>query len=95
MEHHAIYHKSYAVVRRADYGISDLEWHYECRIIQINYKQESMAQEYVRRLGYELLDNDTWNEYISSLDELGDVPNNNFISTRVVYDKWEQTPIIY
>ena len=54
-----------------------------------------MAQEYVRRLGYELLDNDTWKEYISSLDELGDVPNNNFISTRVVYDKWDQTPIIY
>jgi len=94
MEHHAIYRESYAVVRRADNGISNLEWHHGCRVIQINYKQELMAQEYVRRLGYELLDNDAWNEYISSLDE-PIVPSNNFISTKVSYDKWEQIPIIY
>ena len=94
MEHHAIYHESYAVVRRADYGANDLEWHHGCRVIQINYKLESMAQEYVRRLGYELLDNDAWNEYISSLDEPV-VPSNKFISTRITRDKWDADRTIY
>ena len=94
MEHHAIHLDNFAVVRRADYGISNLEWHYGCRVIQINYKQTSMAEEYVRRLGYILLDQDAWSEYISSLDE-PIVPSNNFISTKVSYDKWEQIPFIY
>jgi len=95
MEHHAIHLDGNAVVRRADYGISDIEWKHGCRIIQINYRQTSMAIEYVRRLGYDVIDDAQWKEFISSLDDLVDVPNNNFISTRVVYDKWDTKPTIY
>jgi hypothetical protein len=95
MEYLAIHLNNKAVVRRADYGITDIEWKHGCRSIQINYRQKLMSEGYVKHLGYEVLSDDAWREFISSFDDLVDVPNNNFISTRVVYDKWDTKPTIY
>ena len=95
MEHHAIHLDGNAVVRRADYGISNIEWKHGCRAIQVNYRQKLMSEGYVEHLGYEVLSDDAWREFIGSFDDLVDVPNNNFISTRVVYDKWDTKPTIY
>ena len=87
MEYHTIYHPTTntAVIRRADHGITDAEWEHGCRI---KPKSPETPE-------YKVLDALGWSEHMSSLDEPGFVPNNNFISTRVVHDKWDSDRPIY
>ena len=78
MEYHTICHvaSGLAVVRQADHGISDTEWEHGCRI-----KLETSK--------YKILDALSWSEHIASLDDPGNVPNNNYINAYPVLDKWD------
>jgi hypothetical protein len=80
MEYHTICHplSKIAVIRRADHGITDAEWEHGCRI-----KPETPET------FYKILDDFEWSEYMSSLDEPGIVPNNNYINSYPVLDKWD------
>ena len=97
MEYHAITHSlsAVAVVRTADHGVSDTEWRHGCRIFKFNSPFQSQVNTELLVCGFEIYDNHEWSEFIGSLDEPSNVPNNNFISTRVVYDKWDNNRPIY
>jgi len=94
IHHRAITHQQFAVIRDAVDGITDLEWEHGCRSIQLSYKQESIAYQYVKALGYDVLTKQEWSEYISDLDP-DIVPSNNFVSTRVIKDKWDGARSVY
>ena len=95
MIHHiAITHEHSAVIRTGDCGITDLEWEHGCRSIQLSYKQESIAYQYVKALGYDVLTKQEWYEYINDLNP-DIVPSNNFVSTRVIKDKWDGARSVY
>ena len=89
MEYHAVYRDDKAIIRQANDGINEIEWEHGCRIIQVSYKQLTDATNYVKRLGYEMLNSNEWNEYISELDDPSNVPNNNYINAYPVLDKWD------
>ena len=93
MEYHAITHNDYCVIRPANHGISNTEWLLGCRIF---YKPNHTKVELEKLTGsYYVCDEREWSQYILSLDDSSNVPNNNFISTRVVYDKWDNNRPIY
>lgn len=96
MEWHAICYKETktAVVRRADYGITDAEWKYNCRI-QCSGTHRPRVAEAMLLKGYEVLDELDWNDYIKSLDSSGDIPNDVYVSTKKVWDKWDRETPIY
>lgn len=97
MLYHAIYHaqSNLAVVRPADHGVSENEWRHGCRPLHIFETFKSWVNAKLVDYDYEVLDDRQWSNFISSLDEPGIVPNNNFISTRVVRDKWDSDRPIY
>lgn len=95
MLYHAIYHNDKAVIRLENDGINDTEWEHGCRIIRISYNQLSFAQGYIKDTGYEVLTRDEWSSYIDSLDDPSNVPNNSFVSTRPIKDKWDLDREIY
>ena len=88
IHHTAITHNHTAVIRSATDGITDLEWEHGCRSIQLSYKQESIAYQYVKSLGYDVLTKQEWSEYINDLNP-DIVTSNKFVSTRVIRDRWD------
>jgi hypothetical protein len=72
----------FAIVRRADHGITNTEWRHGCRIKP-------------HAIGYKIVDALAWSQHIGSLDDPSLVPSNRFISTRVVRDKWDSDRPIY
>jgi len=96
MIHHiAITHKNKAIVRLGDQGINDFEWEFGCRAIQLSYKRELDAHAYVKHLGYEILDKQQWNEYLADLDASDNVPNNIFVNSKPILDKWDTARNVY
>jgi len=97
MLYHAIYHPltHQAVVRPADHGVSENEWRHGCRVLPLYSPFSTQTSTLVQDSGYYLLDNYQWSEFITSLNDPGDVPSNKFISTRVVRDKWDSDRPIY
>ena len=94
MEYHQIYHDKYSVIRPSTHGITDIEWFHGCRI------KHSGLTDYARRRllmfsKYEVLDSQQWAIYMDALTDPGIVPSNNFISTRVIRDKWDSDRSIY
>ena len=94
IHHTAITHNHTAVIRSAADGITDLEWEHGCRSIQLSYKQELIAYQYVKSLGYKVLTKQEWSEYMNSLDP-DIVTSNKFVSTRVIKDKWDGARDVY
>ena len=94
LHHTAITHQHTAVIRAATDGVTDLEWEHGCRSIQLSYKQELIAYQYVKSLGYDVLTKEEWSEYMNSLDP-DIVTSNKFVSTRVIKDKWDGARDIY
>jgi hypothetical protein len=94
MEYHQIFHDKYSVIRPSTHGISDIEWEHGCRI-----KHTGLTDFQRRTLlhfnSYEVLDSQQWAIYIDSLTNPGVVPSNNFVSTRVIRDKWDSDRPIY
>ena len=94
---HAIHiDKEFAVLKPTGWHITDVEWELGCRVINMTYKQEADAREYILRLGIAILDDSAWNEMIREINgDTDSVTSNKFVSTHRLYDKWEQIPIIY
>jgi hypothetical protein len=95
MEYHAIFHNGNCVIRPANHGITDIEWHHGCRS-RYDGLTEFHRQALTRfATSFKVLDSQEWAIYIDSLTNPGVVPSNNFISTRVVRDKWDSDRPIY
>lgn len=95
MEHHAITHSDYCVIRPANHGVNDIEWQHGCRSF---YTPDCTRVEVLKLTsgsGYYVLDDRQWSDYIGSLDEPSNVPNNNFVSSRFIPDKWDSDRPIY
>ena len=95
MMFHAIKLLDNIIVRPVPDGITDAEWFHGCRAFEYSaseYKLKARIKEYANM---NLLSTEEWKELISSLDEPENVPNNKFISTRVVRDKWDTNRAIY
>ena len=95
MMYHAIHLDNNLVVRPVVDGITDLEWFHGCRCFEISASRYQLEM----RLRYlddmHLLTTEEWSQFISSLDDPGNVPNNNFISTYVKRDKWDSDRKVY
>jgi len=83
----------FAVIRPADHGINDTEWHHGVRV-NCEGRWESRLKQHMEDQNYEVLGLDSWNLMIQSLDDPENVPNNNFIYPRKD-DKWDKRPEIY
>ena len=95
MEYHAVYLDKTVVVRSADQGITAFEWKHGCRIIPSDGLRQYAFRDQLKTLGYKVMEPNDWNEMMKSKRDPLDVPNNNFVSTKVVYDKWDSKPTIY
>ena len=93
MLYHAIHFDGKVVVRPMTDGITDAEWFHGCRCVEHSLSQYKLTEALKDRL--DVLTKEQWSELISSLDEPGNVPNNKFISTRYVRDKWDADRTIY
>ena len=93
MLYHAIHLNGKAVVRPMTDGISDAEWFHGCRCFTHSLSEYKLTQSVKDKL--DVLTKEQWSELISSLDDPGNVPNNNFISTYVKRDKWDSNRPIY
>jgi hypothetical protein len=94
MEYHQIFHDIYSVIRPSTHGISDIEWEHGCRIKHTgltDFQRRTLTQ----FNSHEVLDSQQWAIYIDSLTDPGIVPSNNFVSTRVVRDKWDSDRTVY
>jgi hypothetical protein len=88
MEYHQIFHDIYSVIRPSTHGISDIEWEHGCRIKHTGLT-DLQRRTFVHFNRLEVLDSEQWAIYIDSLTNPGVVPSNNFVSTRVIRDKWD------
>ena len=96
MMYHAIELDNNLVVRPVVDGITDIEWFHGCRCFETSsseYQLKTLLQQHYPNMN--LLTTEEWKQFISSLDDPDNVPNNNFISTRVVRDKWDSNREIY
>lgn len=96
MMYHAIELNNNLVVRPVVEGITDIEWFHGCRCFETSsseYKLKTLMQQHYP--GMKLLTIEEWKQFISSLDDPDNVPNNSFISTRVVRDKWDADRKVY
>jgi hypothetical protein len=94
MEYHAIYLEGDAIVRTADDGINNTEWHHGCRVLPLDITGELSITTYLKANGYAVLSRDEWNQMILDLDE-DIVPSNRFISSIYIPDKWDRIQEIY
>jgi len=82
-------------IRPSNHGISDLEWLHGCRTYGVDMNPIDLELDLTRKKMYDCLDANQWRDYIISLDEPVLVPNNNFVNSRFVPDKWDTRPEIY
>jgi hypothetical protein len=96
MEYHAIVSTKdkCATIRESTSGVTDLEWHHGCRTYQPS-TIPSELKAHLWRTCYDVMDNNQWKDYIISLDDPTLVTNNNFINSKVPFDKWDSIPTIY
>ncbi|CAB4170018.1 hypothetical protein UFOVP907_44 [uncultured Caudovirales phage] len=92
---HIIYLDNNAVLRPANHGITDTEWHHKCRSVLIAEKTSYSAQRYAETLGFDLLSKEEWSELIGSLDDPGVTSNDHYINSRPKPDKWDNSREIY
>jgi hypothetical protein len=92
---HIIYLDNNAVIRPANHGSSAIEWEHGCRTVLLAEPTLYSATKYAKHLGFNLLESNEWNEFISSLDDPSNVPSNSFINSRPRPDKWDNSREIY
>lgn len=92
---HLIYLNDNAVLRSANHGVSSIEWEHNCRPLLLTEPTLYSATKYAKHLGFNLLESNEWNEFISSLDEPSNVFSNNFVNSRPRFDKWDTNREIY
>jgi hypothetical protein len=96
MEYHAIILNMTAVVRQQDHGITDREWSLKCRTLVTSKSRRQALTDELLGIGYLVLDEHDWKDYLQSLDNDEFVPNNKFIySGYVKKDKWDASSPIY
>ena len=95
MMYHAIHLDNNLVVRPVVEGITEIEWLHGCRCFEISASEFQLKTRLKDRDDMNLLTTEEWSQFISSLDDPGNVPNNNFISTYVKRDKWDSDRPIY
>jgi hypothetical protein len=95
MMYHAIHLNNNLVVRPVVAGITEIEWLHGCRCFEIFASEFQLKTRLKDRDDMNLLTTEEWSQFISSLDDPGNVPNNNFISTYVKRDKWDSNRPIY
>lgn len=95
MMYHAIHLNNNLVVRPVVEGITEIEWFHGCRCFEISASEFQLKTRLKDRDDMNLLTTEEWSQFISSLDDPGNVPNNNFISTYVKRDKWDLNRPIY
>ena len=92
---HIIFLDNNATLRPANHGITDTEWEHGCRTVLIAEKTPYSAQRYAECLGFELLNKEEWNGFISSRDDPSVTSNDHYINSRVRPDKWDSKREIY
>lgn len=88
---HAVTYSNYANVRKADEGITDLEWKHKVRV----YPNLEGSELYVKQTldaMFIVLNKLDWNDLFEVEDKFGNDP---YKSTRVVTDKWDKDREIY
>lgn len=63
----AIYHGTKATIRKADDGITDIEWEHGCRSLKLHEDLEKHAKAALTNLGYEVIDSIDWRQYINEI----------------------------
>ena len=86
-------YRGIATVREAN-GTTDKEWRLKCRILMTETTRRQALIDELESLGYEVFDAEGWKKCLNQECE-DDVPNNFFVSTEVVFDKWDSVPTIY
>ena len=89
---HAVIYSNYANVRKADEGVTDLEWKYKVRVLPNAEGSELYVKQTLDAEGFLILDKHQWNELFYNDDKFG---NDRFISTRIVRDKWDKDREVY
>lgn len=84
-----------AHIRSSNHGVTDIEWLHGCRTYGTEEIRSELEMDLKRKKMYDVLDDNQWKDYIISLDDPSNVPNNNFINSRFVPDKWDTRPEIY
>ena len=95
MMFHAIHLNNNLVVRPVVDGITDAEWFHGCRAFEYSESEFKLKTRIKDYWDMNLVSTEEWSQFISSLDDPGNVPNNNFISTYVKRDKWDANRPIY
>ena len=98
--YHALKLHNNLVVRPVVDGITDIEWQHGCRLFEMSssrYELETRIRnsDQVITGDVDLLSIELWREFVSSLDEPTNVPNNFFVNTFKRYDKWDTNRPIY
>lgn len=84
-----------ATIRPSNHGVTDIEWLHGCRTYGVDMSPIELELDLKRKKMYDVLDDNQWRDYIISLEDPVLVPNNNFVSSRYVPDKWDTRPEIY
>ena len=95
MMYHAIKLLHNIIVRPVPDGITDAEWFHGCRAFEYSESEFKLKTRLKDRDDMNLLTTEDWSQFISSLDEPTNVPNNKFIPTYVKHDKWDTNRPIY
>ena len=95
MMFHAIKLLHNIIVRPVPDGITDAEWFHGCRAFEYSESEFKLKTRIKDYWDMNLVSTEEWSQFISSLDDPDNVPNNNFISTYVKRDKWDLNSPIY
>jgi hypothetical protein len=76
-------------------GVTDIEFEHGIRCYYTTKTNELVLKAQLLDDGFELLNKEAWDNFISSLDEPSNVSSNKFVSTRYVRDKWDGQRTIY
>ena len=82
-------------IRPSNHGVTDIEWHHGCRTYGVDMSPIDLEMDLTRKKMYDCLSENQWRDYIISLEDPVLVPNNSFVSSRYVPDKWDTRPEIY
>jgi hypothetical protein len=92
MKYHAIYLNDACVIRPANHGVSDIEWMVGCRTYHTPFQSKYQLEQEIQ-YQFKIHDERQWSQLIGSLYEPSQ--RDNYISTRVVRDKWDSDRPIY
>lgn len=96
MIYHAVVLNNTATIRQADHGLTDAEFTIGCRIKIVGETSSRLAVvQKALDAGYEVVDEDTWKDFIRDPQESDNIQNDRYILSSVSYDKWESKRVVY